>query len=230
MHNSVLCKLGHTRSQTSFLVFKFEKDNGEVILKKNKTNTMGQVILHMSMSLDGFIAGLNDSVEKPLGEGGEKLHNWMNSGNDADVEIMKEWEQNIGAVVMGRWSFEIGVVAWGANPPFHSPVFVVSHKARERIIKDGGTTYTFVTNGMEHVLTQAKKAAGNKQVLLHGANIFKQYLKAELVDEIYIHLVPVLLGNGKRLFHNLEINQIDLIITKVIATSSATHIKYKIVK
>lgn len=166
-----------------------------------------------------------------MGEGGERLHDWMfNISAQADKEIVEEWHKNTGAMIMGNHSFEVGVEPWGDNPPFHAPVFVLTHKVREKLVKEGGTTYTFVTDGIESALKQAKEVADHKQIILHGANIFQQYLKAGLVDEINIHLVPVLFGKGKRLFETTDSQIIELEKIRVIDTPEATHLTFHVVK
>ncbi len=205
---------------------------------------MGKVTLEMSMSLDGFITGPNDDVERPLGEGGERLHEWVydlaswrerhgldGGKTNSDAEILDEAFRNTGAVVMGRRMFNLGEGPWGDNPPFHMPVFVVTHDARETVVKEGGTTFTFVTDGIERALKQAKTAAGDKDVsVAGGANIVQQYIKAGLLDEIQIHLVPVLLGVGRRLFDHLGTEQIELESTRVIESPGVTHLRFRVVK
>lgn len=192
---------------------------------------MGKVILQMSMSLDGFITGPNDNVDNSMGEGGERLHDWMfDKSTSADQKIINEWHKNTGAVIMGRHSFDVGVGPWDDNPPFHASVFVLSHNAQEKLVKKGGTTCFFVTDGIKSALEKAKKAAGDKQVILHGANIFQQYLSAGLVDELHIHLIPVLLGEGKRLFDQIDRKHIELERLKVIETPEATHLTFRVLK
>ena len=191
---------------------------------------MGKVIVHVSMSLDGFITGPNDRVGEGMGEGGERLHDWMfKDSTPADKEIMDEWLKNTGAWIMGRHSFEVGVGPWGKNPPFHAPVFVLSHRAHEDLVKEGGTTYMFVTDGIESALRKAKKEAGDKQIMLHGANIFQQYLKSGLIDEINIHIVPVLFGNGKKLFEQIG-EKVELKKIKTMETPGAVHLTFRVVK
>jgi dihydrofolate reductase len=209
----------------------------------SKGDAVGKVTVDMSMSLDGFIAGPNDSVERPLGEGGERLHEWiydlaswrerhgLEGGKiDTDAEVLDESFKNTGAVVVGRRMFDVAN-GWGDNPPFHMPVLVITHEAREKLVKEGGTTFTFVTDGIQSALEQAKAAAGDKDVSVGGgANIIQQYLSAGLLDEIQIHLVPVLLGDGVRLFHHIGAEQIELETTRVIESPGVTHMKFRIVK
>jgi dihydrofolate reductase len=205
---------------------------------------MGKVISDMSMSLDGFIAGPNDSVELGLGEGGERLHQWLydlaswrerhgiaGGKTDTDSEVLEESFQNAGAIVMGRRMFDLAEGPWGDNPPFHIPVFVLTHRAREKLVKEGGTTFTFVIGGIESALNQAIAAAGDKDVMVAGgANIIQQCLRAGLLDEMHIHLVPVLLGGGRRLFENIGAEQIEMESTRVIASPDVTHLRFSVIK
>jgi dihydrofolate reductase len=167
---------------------------------------MAKLILDISMSLDGFIAGPNRSLDRPLGEGG--LERWA-----GEVASYREQHGNTGATVVGRRMFSGADGAWekdpnadgwwGDDPPFHHPVFILSHHAREPVIKGGGTTFTFVTDGIESALEQARAAAGDQDVAVGGgANVARQYLRAGLVDELQLHVLPVLLGQGLRLFEN----------------------------
>jgi dihydrofolate reductase len=203
---------------------------------------MGKVSFDMSMSLDGFITGPSDSVERPLGEGGERLHQWVyglaswrerhglaGGATDMDAEVLDEAFKNVGAVVMGKRMFDHGEGPRGDDPPFHAPVFVVSDEDRETLAKEGGTTFAFVTDGIESALQQAQAAAGGRDVsLAGGANVVQQCLTAGLVDEFQIHLVPVLLGGGVRLFDHVTADQIEL--TRVIDSPGVTHLKFQVVK
>jgi dihydrofolate reductase len=198
-----------------------------------------KVTSDISMSLDGFITGPHDDVERPLGEGGERLHQWVyelaswrerhglaGGETNRDAEVLHEAFRNVGAFVMGRRMFNHGEKPWGDNPPFHTPVFVVTHKARQPLVKEGGTTFTFVTEGIESALKQARAAAGGRDVsVAGGANIVQQFLNAGLLDEIQIHLVPLLLGGGRRLFEHLS--ETELVPTRVIESPSVTHLKYR---
>ena len=204
---------------------------------------MGKVTVDISMSLDGFIAGPNDSVENPLGDGGERIHEWVydlaswrerhgiaGGRTDTDAEVLDEAFENTGAVVIGKRMLDVAN-GWGDNPPFHMPAFVITHDAREKLVKEGGTTFTFVTDGIESALDQARAAAGDKDVsVAGGANIIQQYLSAGLLDEIQIHLVPVLLGEGIRLFDQLGAEQIELERTRVIESPGVTHLRFRVVK
>lgn len=202
---------------------------------------MGRVRFDISMSLDGFIAGPGAGIEKPLGEGGERLHEWLvgleswrerhgYEGGEAgrDAEILDEAFSGLGAIVMGRRMFDEAERPWGDDPPFHVPVFVVTHNAREQLVKEGGTTFTFVTDGIESALEQARAAAGDQNVgLAGGANIAQQFLKAGLLDELQIHLIPILLGDGTRLFDRLGNQQIELEGTRVIESPGVTHLRFR---
>jgi dihydrofolate reductase len=205
---------------------------------------MGKVTADMSMSLDGLITGPNDSVDHPLGEGGERLHKWVfglaswrephgleGGETGTDAEVLEEAFQRTGATLMGRRMFDLGEEPWGDDPPFHRPVFVVTHTARDELVKGGGTTFTFVTDGLESALDQARSAAGDKDVsVAGGANVIQQYLSAGLLDEIQIHVAPVLLGDGRRLFENTGTDRIELEPTRVIDSPGVTHLKFRVVK
>ena len=216
---------------------------------------MARLTLDISMSLDGFIAGPNQTLEQPLGEGGEGLHEWafrlaswrephgLSGGetNVADDEVVAETLQATGAVVMGRRMFSGGKgpwaddpnadAWWGDNPPFHVPVFVLTHHPRETVIKEGGTSFTFVTDGIEAALEQARAAAGDQDVsLAGGADVVQQYLNAGLLDDLQIHLAPVFLGGGVRLFDMLGPDPIELEATRVIESPTVTHLRYRVVK
>jgi dihydrofolate reductase len=213
---------------------------------------MSKLRFQTSMSLDGFVAGPNQSLDHPLGEGGTQLHEWIfglaawreRHGQDggevnASTEVVEESLQNIGATVMGRnmfgghgpWGDEPWDGWWGDDPPFHHPVFVVTHYPREPITMQGGTTFTFVTDGIESALDRARAAAGGKDVGLGGgANIAQQYLRAGLIGELGIHLVPVLLGDGARLFDNLGGADVRLECTRVIEAPGVTHLTYRVLR
>jgi dihydrofolate reductase len=194
------------------------------------------------MSLDGFIAGPNHGRGNGLGDGGDVLHEWVygleswrerhgieggTSGKDA--EVLNESMSASGAVVVGKRMFDCAE-GWGDDPPFRVPVFVVTHDAREREDK-GATSFTFVADGIESALEQARVAAGAKDVSIGGgANIIQQCLTARLLDEIQIHVAPVLLGDGRRLFEQPGAEQIELEATRVIASPGITHLKYRVVK
>jgi dihydrofolate reductase len=201
----------------------------------------GRAFVDITMSLDGFITGPNDSVEAPLGEGGDRLHRWVydlasfrrphglkggETGRDDD--LLNEALERTGAVVLGRRMFDHGEEPWGDDPPFHDPVFVLTHEAREPLVKQGGTTFAFVNDGIERALKFAKAAAGDKDVsIAGGANVIQQYLKAGLLDEMQIHVVPVLVGDGRRLFEDLGTEQIELEGTRVLDSHDVTHLQFR---
>ena len=193
---------------------------------------MGTVIFDMSMSLDGFIAGPKDdkTPDRELGAL-DILHAWMFPPKGNFLEIAGERFKNVGAVVMGRRMFNLGEEPWGDDPPFHMPVFVLTHKPRSKLVKGGGTTYLFVTDGIESALKQAKAMAGDKDVMVEGgANTIQQYLKAGLLDEIHLSLVHVLLGEGIPLFENTGTEHIELEKTSVTEDPGVTHLRFRVVK
>ena len=195
---------------------------------------MGKVILDLAMSLDGFIAGPKDD-DKPDRElaGLDVLHDWRfgrQSSTEAEAYEVEKFKP-MGAGIVGRRMLDLGIGPWGENPTFHMPIFVLSHATRKPITKQGGTTYTFITEGIESTLKRAKEAAGGNDImLLGGANVAQQYLKAGLLDEIYLHLVPVLLGEGIRLFENIGTEQINLEQISVIEEPGVTHLRFRLVK
>jgi dihydrofolate reductase len=199
---------------------------------------VGKVIADQSMSLDGFSAGLNVRIGNGMGDGGEALHEWMFSegdGAEINASVREETPFNLlqrsGAVVVGRRMFDVGVEPWGENPPFHQPVFVVTHRARDPIVKQGGTTYTFVTDGLDATLARAREAAGGKDVVvLGGAALIQQCLKGGLLDELQLHLVHVLLGGGTRFFGDLDAASAAFERTRVIDGEGVTHIRFRLVK
>ena len=197
---------------------------------------MSKIILDISLSLDGYISGPND-------EGG-RLHEWVFGGEPdprlppghypqaaVDAAILAELFAMTGAVVMGRRTFDLHEEPWGENPPFHVPCFVLTHREREKLIKDGGTTFTFVIEGIESLLAQAQVAAGEKQVyVLGGAELADQCLRAGLLDELRLHLVPVLLSDGIRLFSYLGNALIELETPEVISSPFVTHLRFRVQK
>ena len=204
----------------------------------------------ISMSLDGFIAGPRQSVDDPLGIGGMRLHEWVfplavwrglqglpGGEVDESTPVVEESLAGIGATVMGRNMFgghpggwDAGKPWngwWGPNPPFHHPVFVLTHHAREPLELEGGTTFTFVTGGIEDALARACRAAGDKDVsLAGGASAAQQYLSAGLVDEMEINLVPTLLGSGERLFDGVSDDLRGLELVRTVAARQVTHLKF----
>ncbi|HEY7173301.1 MAG TPA: dihydrofolate reductase family protein [Micromonosporaceae bacterium] len=191
---------------------------------------MALVICDMSMSLDGYVTGPNDSRENPFGDGAGSLHDWMfSAATDEDRALLQEMLDNCGAVVMGRKSFNKneGDGGWGDGGPVgDTPCFVVTHS------KPTGSypsVYTFVTDGAASAIEQAKRAAGDKVVGLHGATVMQQGLPLGLVDEIRVHVVPILLGGGTPLFGSLD-SAITLERTAARITPAATHISYRVVR
>jgi dihydrofolate reductase len=204
----------------------------------------------ISMSLDGYVAGPSQSVDNPLGIGGMRLHEWafalaifrdqheMEGGEvNESTRVVEESLANIGATVMGRNMFgghpgpwnpkKPWNGWWGTNPPFHHPVFVLTHHAREPLKLEGGTTFTFVTNGTKSALEQARRAASGKDVsLAGGAKAAQQYLSAGLVDEMEISLVPTLLGGGERLFEGVGDELHGLKLVRTVAAPQVTHLKF----
>lgn len=196
---------------------------------------MGKVVLDVSISLDGFSAGPNVAFDRPMGEGGECLHNWLLGGGagaatESDRQVAGEMFASAGAVVMGRRTFDVGVGLWGDDGAFGMPCFVITHHSRATLVK-GPTTFAFVTDGIESSLERAQAAAGEKDVWLMGAaDVAQQYLKAGLVDEMRIHLVPVLFGAGTRLFDTLGTERVKLETTRVIESPFASHLNYRVVR
>jgi dihydrofolate reductase len=197
---------------------------------------MGKVIADQSMSLDGFSTGPNVGVGNGMGDGGEQLHDWMFSEGDGaavNAGVREDTPFNLlqrsGAVVVGRRMFDLGVEPWGENPPFHQPVFVVTHRARDPIVKEGGTTYTFVTGGVAAALARAKEAAGGKDVaVLGGADVIRQFAEAGLLDELRLHLAHVLLGDGTRLFDGIDPKRVTLERTRVVDAPGVTHVTFRL--
>jgi dihydrofolate reductase len=213
---------------------------------------MSTFFLDISISLDGYVAGPNQTLEEPLGRGGEQLHEWvlatkgwreshgLEGGEDsADSELVKETVAGVGATIMGRRMFSGGAgpwesdpnadAWWGDDPPFHNPVFVLTHHARESVPKQGGTTFHFVTDGIEAAFAQAREAAGDKKIQLSGgAQVAQQYMKAGLLDEIHLHVAPVLLGGGERLFEG-QTNELQR-EGSAESPSGVIHLKYRLVK
>jgi dihydrofolate reductase len=210
---------------------------------------MSKLRLNITTSLDGFVAGPDQSERGPLGIGGEQLHEWLvrlrafrethgEEGGEinASTPIAEEILGNIGATIMGRnmfgggpgpWADDTWKGWWGDNPPYHSPVFVLTHHTREPLEMQGGTTFHFVTDGIESALEQARSAAGEKDVSLGGgADVTQQYLAAGLLDEIVVSIVPVFLGSGARLFDNLGDATPRLEQAEAIEAPGVTHIRY----
>lgn len=204
---------------------------------------MGKVLFNMSMSLDGFVAGANDSVENSLGDDGERLFAWYGSGDTVYKTPGGDWrfrvsaasaallERSIGttgALVTGRRTFEIAR-AWGGQHPLAMPVVVMTHRAPQEWIK-AGSPFTFVSDGIESAVAAAKRLAGDKNVAVGTATTFQQAFNAGLIDEICVDLVPLLLGSGVRLFEHLGVLPADLEQVSVVAGTGVTHLAYRVVK
>jgi dihydrofolate reductase len=204
---------------------------------------MGKVAMGLSMSLDGFIAGPKDGPELPLGEGGERLFAWY-SGGDTEyrlpgtemvfmvspqsAELLREAHSKMGAFVTGRRTFDI-TNGWGGSPPLGVPTFVVTHTIPQDWVYKG-SPFTFVTDGVESAVEKAREVAGDKTVAVGAASIAQQCIRAGLLDEIHVDLVPVLLGNGVRLFDHLGTEPIELESTSVIEAPGVTHLTFRVVK
>jgi dihydrofolate reductase len=212
---------------------------------------VGQLFADISMSLDGFVAGPRPSLDDPLGEGGMQLHDWalgtkawrephgLDGGDaNADSELIERTVARAGATIMGRRMFSGGAGRWeedpnatgwwGDNPPFHHPVFVLTHHAREPLSMEGDTTFTFVTEGIESALAQAREAAGDKDVAVGGgAEAIQQYLNAGLLDELHLHVAPVFLGAGRLLLENVPPGQLAS-AGVVESPSGVAHLSYRL--
>jgi dihydrofolate reductase len=211
----------------------------------------GLLRFEISISLDGFIAGPDQSADDPLGKGGEQLHEWVirlaawrqphgREGGEvnASSEVIEDSLRDIGATIMGRNMFGGGPGPWdetspwegwwGEDPPFHTPVFVLTHHEREPLRKQGGTSFHFVSDGIESALEQAREAAGGKDVRLGGgADVARQYLKAGLIDEFQLNLVPVLLGSGERLLEGLDADDVEFELDRALDAPGVTHLRYR---
>ena len=210
---------------------------------------MSPVTSQISISLDGFVAGPNQSKDDPIGVGGMRLHEWAfatqswreqhgheGGERNADAEIAEQMVAGIGAFIMGRKMFGGGDGPWdeswqgwwGEDPPYHAPVFVLTHHEREPL-ELSDTTFNFVTDGIESALDQAKEAAGDQDVKLSGgADVARQYLAAGLIDEMELHVVPVLLGSGERLLD--DVGDLELEQVRAVEAPGVTHLKYRVVK
>jgi dihydrofolate reductase len=209
---------------------------------------MSSVTCQISISLDGFVAGPHQSLENPVGDGGLRLHEWVfataswreqqgltGGTQTVDSEVIADVVRNLGAYIMGRKMFGGGAGPWdkawrgwwGDGPPYHVPVFVLTHHPREPLPMEGGTTFNFVTTGIHSALEQARSAAGDKDIsIAGGAHTIQQFIAAGLLDGLYLHVVPIVLGAGERLFEN--VGDPTLHPVKLIASPAVTHIKYRI--
>jgi dihydrofolate reductase len=211
---------------------------------------MGIVRCQISISLDGFVAGPNQSSENPLGEGGMRLHEWafktrawragqgMEGGEeDADSKVIEEAFQNVGAYIMGRNMFGGGPGPWdeswrgwwGEDPPYHTPVYVLTHQSRAPLVMQGGTTFYFVTDGVDEALSQARAVAADKDVVIAGgASAVRQYLAAGHLEELYLHIVPILLADGERLLEDVGEREFEPV--DVVASPAVTHVRYRVTR
>jgi len=214
-----------------------------------------KLILDISVSLDGFVAGPDQTLDDPLGQGGEHLHEWafatrafreshgLDGGEDnVDSELAQAHLDRVGATIMGRRMFSGGEGPWAEDPnangwwgddaPYEVPVFILTHHAREPVTKDGGTTFTFVTDGIESALEQARAAAGDKDVAVGGgASVAQQYLAAGLLDEIQLHVAPLLLGDGARLFAGDDDGARRLDPVRVLESpTGVAHLRYRVAR
>ena len=203
---------------------------------------MGKVMSGLTMSLDGFIAAPNDGPENPLGEGGMRLFDWYSSGDTEYVvpsgemtfkvskqsaEMLREAFSSIGAIVTGRRTFDI-TNGWGGKHPLDAPVFVLTHNVPEGWDYEG-SPFTFITDGVESAVEKAKAVAGDENVTVGAASLAQQCLRAGILDEVHVDLVPVLLGGGVRFFDDLGA-QIELERTRLIEAPDVTHITFRVVK
>jgi dihydrofolate reductase len=195
---------------------------------------MSKVTSDPGVSLDGYLAGPNQSLENPLGEGGEEIHRWMFEEAEANKAVREEIV-SAGAYIMGRnmfgpdrgeWDLD-WKGWWGPEPPYHAPVFVLAHREREPVVMEGGTTFHFVTDGIESALAQAREAAGDRSIsIAGGASTIRQYLAAGHIDELRLHVAPLLLGAGERLLDglgDLKVEQIGVTSTNLVA-----HLRYRV--
>jgi dihydrofolate reductase len=192
---------------------------------------MGLTYADLSISLDGYIAGPNVSVDNGMGDGGERLHDWMFAGRtDREAEAFEEDHfASTGALLMGRTMLDVGIGPWGDEPTFHAPVFVVTHRAAESIVKAGGTSYVFITDGPDAALEMARDAAGDRDICVAGgAAIVRQYLHAGAIDELHLHVVPILLGGGTALFAAFQGRSIDLATTGHVDDNGVAHLRCRI--
>jgi dihydrofolate reductase len=204
---------------------------------------MSKVFFSTGISLDGFIAGLNASPTNPLGDGGAKIHKWMflqrsfrrianlgdNGQTGVDDKIVEEIFNRTRANIIGMRLFEEGEANWSEDPPFHSPVFVLTHKPRSSWQRNGGTTFHFVNDGVKSALQQARQVAGRKDIrITGGAQTIQQFLNAGLVDEFTIHYAPLFLGQGVRLFDRIEKEKFSVQIIEVVHSPHVTHLRYKV--
>jgi dihydrofolate reductase len=193
---------------------------------------MGKTVFDISMSLDGFITASKQTPEEPMGDGGERLHEWAFGSDETSRHLLDQAVEALGAVIAGRRTYDHSLPWWGADGPSgpaRRPVFVVTHHVPEETPPDG--VYRFVTDGIHSALKQAKAVAGDKDVtIMGGADLGRQFLAAGLVEEVSIHLVPVLFGAGTRMFEGIDAGHVPMQVVDALSTPTATHLRYRIVK
>lgn len=189
---------------------------------------MSKIFIEITMSLDGFIAGPEISTKNPMGRGGLRLHDWMfGAQTEVDNNIAREQMQGTGAVIIGRRMYETAISGpWENENPFAAPVFVLTEAAPKQKVAG----FTYVSDGLESALAQAKKVAASKDIWITGANVSQQFLKAGYVDELHIHIAPVLFMAGTKLFENIGDQHIELEVQSCTQTPGATHIVYRVVR
>jgi len=199
---------------------------------RDKEALLAKVIFDISMSLDGFMTATNVRPEEPLGDGGQRLHEWAFDEDERNRQLLAEAANSEGAVIAGRRTYDLSVAWWGADGPTgpaRVPVFVLTHAEPEEVPEGG--VYTFVTDGIQSALERAKAAAGEEDVsVMGGAEIGQQYIRAGLIEEIAIHLVPVLFGSDTRMFEHLGSEHIRLESMEVIEATAATHLRFRVLK
>ena len=191
---------------------------------------MSKVIVELTISMDGYAAGPDVTPDEPMGRGGEELHDWMFSGKSGEEAERYQIDhfRDVGAVIVGRRMADLGIGNWGDDPVYHAPVFVVTHRPAETIEKQGGTSYTFVTDGIEAAMDQARAAAGSQDVYVSGGpEIARQYLNAGLVDEVRVNLAPMFLGGGTSLFEGVN-PDVRLIPRDASVEPLVTHLVYDV--
>lgn len=212
---------------------------------------MNELKLDISVSIDGYVAGPDPTLDDPLGQGGEGLHEWVfaarawreahgqEGGEEgADSDVVAEHVASIGATIMGRRMYSNGSGPWeddpkadgwwGDDPPFGHPVFILTHHEREQVVKEGGTTFNFVTDGIESALARAREAAGDADVAIAGgADVAQQYLNAGLVDQVQLHVAPVILGGGRRLMDGID-PSLTFKLDRVVDSPAVTHLRYRV--
>ena len=198
--------------------------------KPKREVAMGKIIVEMTMSLDGYTAGLHVNKQNPMGVGGERLHHWIiGSKNGIDAGVIAEGRKNMGAVILGKTMFDVGLQFW-EDTPYPVPSFVLTHESRvDQQMKSAA--FTFIDDGIESALQKAKDIAGGKNIhIIGGANVVQQFIKARRFDELHLHIVHILLGEGDRLFDNINNEQVELDCAEIIPSTGVTHYKFHVRK